>query len=172
MVKESKTEVAAEVKEEKEVKVTKKAATKKAAPKKAAAPKAEAVKEEAPKAPKASKKAKKEEAPKAAKKYQLPTTHDYAVIIKPVVTEKSLRLMQTENKITLRVSKDSNSTEIKQAFESIFNKKVARVNIVNVRSREKHLGRFVGEVGSYKKAIVKLAPGETLDLFQEDEKKK
>ncbi len=103
-------------------------------------------------------------------KFPLPTPHDYEVIVKPIVTEKSLRLMQTENKITVKVAKGANSIEIKKAFEAIFNKHVERVNIVNVRSKEKRVGRFAGLVGAYKKAIIKLAPGETLDLFQEEKK--
>ncbi len=113
----------------------------------------------------------KKETAKVEAKFPQPTTHDYAVIIKPVVTEKSLRLMQEENKITVKVAKGANSVEIKKAFEAIFNKKVERVNIVNVRAKAKRVGRYNGFVSSYKKAIIKLAAGETLDLFQEEEKK-
>lgn len=105
-----------------------------------------------------------------AKKFRDATPRDYEVIIAPVVTEKSLRLMQTENKITVKVAAKANSIEIKDAFEAIFDKKVERVNIANVRSRSKRLGRYVGRVGGYKKAIVKLAAGETLDLFEEEKK--
>ncbi|MDD3422167.1 MAG: 50S ribosomal protein L23 [Bacilli bacterium] len=156
-------------------KATKKAeAPKKAAPaKKAPAKKAGAKKEVAQEVvtPKESTpKAKKEPKAPSAKKFALPTPHDYEVIKAPLVTEKSLKLMQTENKITLKVAKEANSTEIKQAFEAIFNKRVERVNIINVRSREKRVGRYAGTVGGYKKAIIKLAAGETLDLFEEDKK--
>lgn len=104
------------------------------------------------------------------RKFPLPVAHDYEVIVKPVVTEKSLRLMQEENKITVKVAPGSNSVEIKKAFEAIFNKKVERVNIVNVRTKAKRMGRFEGTVPAYKKAIIKLAPGEALDLFQEESK--
>ncbi|MDD4123331.1 MAG: 50S ribosomal protein L23 [Bacilli bacterium] len=100
-------------------------------------------------------------------KYPAATQFDYEIIKRPVVTEKSLKLMQTENKITVKVAKDANSTAIKKAFEAIFNKKVERVNIVNVRRKPKRVGRFDGFMGAYKKAIIKLAPGETLDLFED-----
>ena len=80
---------------------TKKAPAKKAAPKKEAAPKAEAPKAEA-----------KKEAPKAAKKpIALPNEHDYKVILEPVITEKSMALLQNENKVTVKVADWSNKDE-------------------------------------------------------------
>lgn len=102
------------------------------------------------------------------RKFPLPTTHDYEVIKTPLVTEKSMASMQSGNKIVLKVAVDANATEIKKAFEAIFNKKVDRVNTVNVRAKDKKLGRFEGSVSAYKKAIIKLAEGETLNLFEEE----
>lgn len=102
------------------------------------------------------------------RKFALPTAHDYEVIKSPLITEKSMKLAQDKTKIVLKVSKDATSPEIKRAFESIFNCKVARVNTINVRSKEKKLGRFAGTVPAYKKAIIKLAPGETLDLLDDE----
>ena len=102
------------------------------------------------------------------RKFPLPTTHDYEVIKTPLITEKSMQLMQQGNKIVLKVAKEANATEIKNAFEAIFNRKVEKVNTVNVRSKDKKLGRFEGSVPAFKKAIIKLAAGETLDLFEEE----
>ena len=102
------------------------------------------------------------------RKFPLPTTHDYEVIKTPLVTEKSMASMQSGNKIVLKVAVDANATEIKKAFEAIFNKKVDRVSTVNVRAKDKKLGRFEGSVSAYKKAIIKLAEGETLNLFEEE----
>jgi len=102
------------------------------------------------------------------RKFPLPSQHDFEVINAPLVTEKSMKLMQDNNKIVLKVSVDANATEIKKAFEAIFNKKVSRVNTVNVRSKAKKMGRFEGSVPAYKKAIISLAKGETLDLFEEE----
>lgn len=102
------------------------------------------------------------------RKFPLPTAHDYEVILTPLVTEKSMSMMQAGNKIVVKVAKDASATEIKAAFEAIFNKKVARVNTCNVRAKSKKLGRYEGLASAYKKAIIKLAEGETLDLFQDE----
>lgn len=100
-----------------------------------------------------------------------PTLEDYGVIIKPIVTEKSMALYEKENKITLRVKTEANALQIKNAFQALFNKKVEKVNIAHVRGREKRVGRFKpGLTSSYKKAIIKLAAGETLDLFANEKK--
>ena len=57
-------------------------------------------------------------------KFPEPTIHDFSVISTPVITEKSMKLMQEGNKIVLKVAKDANADEIKNAFEAIFGKKV------------------------------------------------
>ena len=97
------------------------------------------------------------------------SNHDFDVIIEPIVTEKTMKLLQEENKITLKVKKDANKIEIKNAFEAIFNVHVEKINVINVRPQAKRVGRYTGKVSGYKKAIVKLAAGEALDLFKETE---
>ena len=97
------------------------------------------------------------------------SNHDFDVIIEPIVTEKTMKLLQEENKITLKVKKDANKIEIKNAFEAIFNVHVEKINVINVRPQAKRVGRYTGKVSGYKKAIVKLAAGEALDLFRETE---
>ena len=97
------------------------------------------------------------------------SNHDFDVIIEPIVTEKTMKLLQEENKITLKVKKDANKIEIKNAFEAIFNVHVEKINVINVRPTKKRVGRYTGTVSGYKKAIVKLAAGEALDLFKETE---
>lgn len=137
---------------------TKKAPAKKAAPKKEAAPKAEAPKAEA-----------KKEAPKAANKpIALPNEHDYKVILEPVITEKSMALLQNENKVTVKVADWSNKDEIKLSFQRLYQVKVVDIKIVNVNAKEKSRGgRYKGFIGGYKKAIVTIAEGEAVDLFKE-----
>ena len=103
------------------------------------------------------------------KKFPEATVNDFNVIIKPIITEKTMKLIQENNAITVKVAKDANSTQIKNAFEAIFNVKVEKINIVNVRAKAKRVGRYSGFVGAYKKAIVKLAAGEALNLFQDAE---
>ena len=97
------------------------------------------------------------------------SNHAFDVIIAPIVTEKTMKLLQEENKITLKVKKDANKIEIKNAFEAIFNVHVEKINVINVRPQAKRVGRYTGKVSGYKKAIVKLAAGEALDLFRETE---
>ena len=84
-------------------------------------------------------------------------------------TNDFLNTLQKENKITLKVKKDANKIEIKNAFEAIFNVHVEKINVMNVRPTKKRVGRYTGTVSGYKKAIVKLAAGEALDLFKETE---
>ena len=102
------------------------------------------------------------------KKFAAPTLKALDVIIAPVVTEKSMKLQQEENKVTVKVAPKANKTEIKIAFESIFNVKVVDVNIINVLPRSKRVGRYEGKVSGYKKAIVTLSADENLNVLAED----
>ena len=109
---------------------------------------------------------KKTEAPKTS--FQKATERDYAVILKPVITEKSMAGMQNSNKVTLKVAKDANKTEVKLAFERIFQVKVIDVRIANVKAKATTRGtRYHGFIQGYKKAIVTIASGEAIDLFRE-----
>ena len=89
----------------------------------------------------------------------------YDIIIKPIVTEKSMMAME-ENKYTFKVRKDSNKTEIKKAIEELFNVDVVKVNTMNVKGKVKRLGKNEGKRADWKKAIVKLAPGSKIELFE------
>jgi large subunit ribosomal protein L23 len=71
-----------------------------------------------------------------------------------------------ENKYTFKVRKDSNKTEIKKAIEELFNVDVVKVNTMNVKGKVKRLGRNEGKRADWKKAIVKLAPGSKIELFE------
>lgn len=87
------------------------------------------------------------------------------IIIKPVVTEKSMNL-QAENKYTFYVDTKANKTEIKNAIEKIFEVDVLKVNTINVKGKMKRVGRFTGRTAAKKKAIVYLKPGQTIKLFE------
>ena len=67
--------------------------------------------------------------------FSKPTERDFAVIIKPVITEKSMAGMQNASKVTLKVSQDTNKSEVKLAFERIFQVKVKDVRILNVKAK-------------------------------------
>ena len=87
------------------------------------------------------------------------------IIIRPIVTEKTSDMMK-DNKYTFQVAMGANKTEIRQAIEAIFNVKVVNVNAVRVEGKKKRMGRFEGKRSDYKKAIVKLASGNTIPLFE------
>ena len=111
----------------------------------------------------------KKEAPKAEKKnFSKPTERDFEVIKAPKITEKTMSLMQDQNKVTVEVAPDANRTEVKLAFQRIFQVKVVDVKIVNVRAKLTTRGtRFKGVISGYKKAIVTVAEGEAIDLFKD-----
>lgn len=87
------------------------------------------------------------------------------IIIKPVVTEKSVDLMQ-ENKYCFKVAKDANKIEIKNAIEEIFKVTVVNVNTVNVHGKMKRMGRTQGKTASWKKAVVTLREGDSIEVFE------
>ena len=90
------------------------------------------------------------------------------IIIRPIVTEKSLSAQEADNKVTFEVKKGANKTEIRQAVQEIFNVKVVKVNTVNTAKKTKRVGRYSGTVQGYHKAIVKLADGYSIDLYDKD----
>lgn len=87
------------------------------------------------------------------------------ILLRPIITEKSAKLME-ENKYTFKVAMTANKVEIRQAVEEIFKVKVLAVNTVRVLGKIKRMGRNQGKRPDYKKAIVKLAPGNTIEFFE------
>ena len=89
----------------------------------------------------------------------------FDVLIRPIITEKATLLMQ-ENKYTFQVPLTANKVEIRKAVESIFNVKVEKVATIRVLGKTKRMGRTMGKRSDYKKAIVTLKAGETIELFE------
>lgn len=87
------------------------------------------------------------------------------IIVRPIVTEKTMIQGDKLNQYTFEVLKDANKIEIKKAVEDIFNVKVINVNTINTHSKEKRVGRYVGKTKAIKKAIVSLKDGDKIDLF-------
>ena len=89
------------------------------------------------------------------------------IIIKPVITEKSMDSLQ-EGKYTFKVAKNANKVEIKRAIETVFDGvKIAKVNTVNCRGRQRRVGMNIGKTPDWKKAIVTLAEGsKTIEFFE------
>lgn len=89
--------------------------------------------------------------------------HYSSIIIAPVITEKSMTVRQ-ENVYTFKVVKDATKDEIKKAVEDAFNVKVTNVNTLNTKAKRRRVGKYAGTTKAYKKAIVTLADGSSIDL--------
>lgn len=87
------------------------------------------------------------------------------ILVRPLITERTTQLM-AEGKYVFVVAKAANKIEIAKAVAEVFKVKVAKVNTVNVTGKKKRMGRTEGKRPDYKKAIVKLVPGETIEFFE------
>jgi large subunit ribosomal protein L23 len=87
------------------------------------------------------------------------------VIIRPVISEKSYALI-ADGKYTFRVDDRAHKTQIAQAVKEIFGVEVAAVRTSKVRAKPKRRGLHQGRTRAWKKAIVQLAPGERIELFE------
>ena len=88
---------------------------------------------------------------------------NFLFIYAPIITEKSAVIAQ-ENKYAFKVDPRANKTEIKQAIESIFNVKVVSVTTANSHPKKKRVGKYTGMTDKYKRAIVKLAEGNSINF--------
>jgi len=91
--------------------------------------------------------------------------HPNQVLLAPVVSEKSYSLI-TDRKYTFRVHEDAHKTQIRQAVEELFDVQVAKVNVVKVQSKPKRRGLSRGRRPGWKKAIVQVREGETIEIFE------
>ena len=87
------------------------------------------------------------------------------VIKRPMITERGSTMRETHNQYLFQVDPAANKLEIKQAIEHFFGVKVTQVRTANYRGKIKRMGRFSGKRADWKKAIVTLAEGDTIDLF-------
>jgi large subunit ribosomal protein L23 len=91
--------------------------------------------------------------------------HATQVLIAPVVSEKSYERI-ADREYTFKVHKDAHKTQVRQAVEEQFGVKVERVNIVKVQAKPKRRGLIKGTRPGWKKAIVKLREGESIQIFE------
>jgi large subunit ribosomal protein L23 len=89
------------------------------------------------------------------------------IIKKPIVTEKSSLLKEQNNRYTFAVDIDANKYQIKQAIESLFGVKVESVHTANYKGKSKRMRASVGYKSDWKKAIVKLAKGQEIQMVEE-----
>jgi large subunit ribosomal protein L23 len=87
------------------------------------------------------------------------------IVLKPLVTERSMSLRDDQNKYAFCVHPRATKPEIRKAIEELFDVKVESVTTMNVLGKTKRMGRHVGRRPAWKKATVKLAAGQKLDIY-------
>jgi large subunit ribosomal protein L23 len=90
----------------------------------------------------------------------------YSIIRKPMLTEKCHDLKEKYNQVAFQIDRRANKVQVKEAVEKIFKVKVKRVNVMNMAGKKKRLGRNMGKRSDWRKAVVTLMPGETIDIIE------
>ncbi len=90
----------------------------------------------------------------------------YQIIKKPLITEKATKQKEQVNQLTFEVDRHANKILVRNAIENIFKVKVLSVTVINVKGKKRMVGRNVGRKPDWKKAIVRLAPGENIEFFE------
>ena len=88
------------------------------------------------------------------------------VLVKPLMTEKSMQRKEELNAVTFKVTVDANKVEIRQAVEKVFNVKVAEVRTASREGKWKRMGKHEGRRPNWKKAVVTLRPGHKIELVE------
>ena len=90
----------------------------------------------------------------------------YRILEKPLVTEKSTMMQEQGNRVMFQVKRSANKLQIKEAVQNIFNVTVLGVNTINVKPKTQRFGRHQGQTKAWKKAIVLLKEGDSIDFFE------
>jgi large subunit ribosomal protein L23 len=90
----------------------------------------------------------------------------YRIIKRPLITERGTHLREKENKYFFEVAKRANKLEIKRAIESLFRVHVTSVHTISLQGKEKKVGRFAGKTPDWKKAVVTLKQGDSIDFIE------
>ena len=90
---------------------------------------------------------------------------NYEIIVRPLITEKTMKLVE-EGKYTFEVKQGSNKVEVKKAVEELFKVEVTAVNMMNTLRKRRRVGKYEGLRPAVQKAIVTLAKGQKLDVFE------
>ena len=91
--------------------------------------------------------------------------HPLSILRRPIITEKST-LLQDQGKYAFEVANNANKFQIKNAVQEAFDVNVMKVNVIKVRGKRKRFGPKETSRRSWKKAIVSLAPGQTITIFE------
>ena len=90
---------------------------------------------------------------------------NYEIIVRPLITEKSMKLVD-EGKYTFEVKQGANKVEVKKAVEELFKVDVTAVNMMNTQRKRRRVGKYEGLRPAVQKAVVTLAEGDKLDVFE------
>jgi large subunit ribosomal protein L23 len=88
------------------------------------------------------------------------------IVIRPIITEKSTVIRDISNQYSFRVIPQASKRQIAAAIEELFDVHVTKTRTMKMQGKMKRLGRNVGRKASWKKAIVTLAEGDTIDFFE------
>ena len=89
----------------------------------------------------------------------------HEVVMRPLVTEKTLRIAERENAYTFQVARNANKVQIRNAIEALFSVKVTGVRTANHLGKARRMGRYTGSTPAWKKAVVRLKDGDTIEFY-------
>ena len=92
-----------------------------------------------------------------------------AIIRRPIILTEKANLLKEEDKVIFEVHRDANKIQIRQAVETLFKVKVTAVNSLIMRGKDRRMGRGYSKMQNWKKAIVTLKKGESIDFFSDSE---
>ena len=87
------------------------------------------------------------------------------VIRRPIILTEKANLLRTSNQVVFEVARSANKVEIRDAVQKLFNVKVTSVNTLVMRGKDRRMGRGVAKLQNWKKAVVTLKEGDTIDFF-------
>ena len=90
----------------------------------------------------------------------------YRIIKKPLITEKGTKQKEQTNQYVFEIDRAANKVMVRNAVEKIFKVKVLHVAVMNMKGKRRRVGKNLGKKADWKKAIVRLAPGESIEFFE------
>ncbi len=87
------------------------------------------------------------------------------IVKRPLITEKTMQLVENQNKYTFEVDKRANKVQIKRAIQELFDVTVKNVNVINTKPKKKRVGRYEGYKSAVTKAIVELGDEDKIEIF-------
>jgi large subunit ribosomal protein L23 len=90
----------------------------------------------------------------------------YRIIRKPLITEKGTKQKEQANQYAFEIDRTANKVMVRNAVEKIFKVKVLNVAVMNMKGKRRRVGKNLGKKADWKKAIVRLAPGEKIESFE------